>query len=83
MMSAIGTLMVDSLASGFYKRVNFNKDKRAIVDEENVDRDEHGGHARIHTHATHDHAHGSAISSQDQQTRLPELIRQHIISQES
>lgn len=84
MLSGIGTLMVDSLASGFYKRAHFNKDKQVSVDVENVNRDdEHGGHVHIHTHGTHGHAHGSAILSQDQQTRLPDLIRKRIISQVS
>lgn len=92
MMLSIGTLMVDSLASGYYKRSHYKKDKQAIldehnkakqviVDEEKVDHDQHGGHVHIHTHTTHGHAHGSAIPSQDQETHTPDLLRHRIISQ--
>lgn len=92
MMFSIGTLMVDSLASGYYKRSHFKKDKQAILDEHNKakqviadeekgDHDEHGGHVHIHTHTTHGHAHGSTIPSQDHETRTPDLLRHRIISQ--
>ncbi|CAJ1958193.1 unnamed protein product [Sphenostylis stenocarpa] len=78
MMSSIGTLMVDSFATGFYHRQHFNPSKQVpAVDEEMGD--EHAGHIHVHTHATHGHAHGSAVSSEDSETS--EVIRQRIISQ--
>jgi len=77
MMSSIGTLMVDSFATGFYHRQHFNPSKQVPADEEIGD--EHAGHIHVHTHATHGHAHGSAVSSEDAETS--ELIRQRIISQ--
>ncbi|XVF77768.1 hypothetical protein PTKIN_Ptkin14bG0073300 [Pterospermum kingtungense] len=77
MMSAIGTLMVDAFATGYYKRQHFSKHKEANADEEQGD--EHAGHVHVHTHATHGHAHGSASSNPE--LVLSDLIRQRIISQ--
>ncbi|RDX74421.1 Zinc transporter 1 [Mucuna pruriens] len=77
MLASIGTLMVDSFATGFYHRHHFNPSKQVPADEEMGD--EHAGHIHVHTHATHGHAHGSAVSSQGSLTS--EIIRQRIISQ--
>ncbi|KAK7271350.1 hypothetical protein RJT34_27165 [Clitoria ternatea] len=77
MLSSIGTLMVDSFATGYFHRQHFNPSKQVPADEETGD--EHVGHIHVHTHATHGHAHGSAISSHGSLTS--ELIRQRIISQ--
>ncbi|GLU05090.1 hypothetical protein SLE2022_222090 [Rubroshorea leprosula] len=71
MMSAIGTLMIDSFATGFYHRIHFDLEQGA--------RDDHADHVHVHTHATHGHAHGSAIPSTDGSTS--ELIRYRVISQ--
>ncbi|XP_022751625.1 zinc transporter 1-like [Durio zibethinus] len=73
MMSAIGTLMADAFATGYYKRRYFSKHKQVNADEE------HAGYVDVHTHATHGHSHGSASSSQE--LVLSELIRQRLISQ--
>lgn len=79
MMSAIGTLMIDTFATGYYKRQHFtNKPNKQLVDEEMAD--EHAGHVHVHTHATHGHAHGSADSS-SQDLAPSELIRKRVISQ--
>ncbi|XP_047312524.1 zinc transporter 5-like [Impatiens glandulifera] len=77
MLASIGTLMVDSLALGFYKRWHFKKDgDRQIVDVDIVTvlNEGHDGHG--HTHSTHGHAHGpiSAHAEDD-------LIRHRIVSQ--
>ncbi|XVE84137.1 hypothetical protein DITRI_Ditri16bG0145500 [Diplodiscus trichospermus] len=79
MMSAIGTLMVDAFAAGYYKSQHLSKHKHVSQDKEQGR--EHAGHvdAHVHTHTTHGHAHGSA--SQSQQLVLSELIHQRIISQ--
>ena len=77
MIASIGTLMVDSFATGFYQRQHFNPSKQVPADEETGD--EHAGHIHVHTHATHGHAHGSAVASGDSETS--EVIRQRIISQ--
>ncbi|KAF5477234.1 hypothetical protein F2P56_003896 [Juglans regia] len=78
MMSAIATLIIDSSATGFYKRLHFNKSKQVINGDEEMG-DEHAGHIHVHTHATHGHAHGSANHSEE--TNLAELIRLRVISQ--
>ncbi|KAJ9673108.1 hypothetical protein PVL29_026402 [Vitis rotundifolia] len=77
MMSAIGTLMVDTFATGYYKRQHFSKPKQVAADEEMGQ--EHAGHVHVHTHATHGHAHGSASPSDEES--LSDLIRRRIVSQ--
>ncbi|KAM7250281.1 hypothetical protein ACFE04_022164 [Oxalis oulophora] len=69
MVSAIATLMIDSLATGYYQRLHFKKPgniKLVNVDEEStttaittVAIDDHRGHVHVHTHATDGHAHGA------------------------
>ncbi|KAJ6720727.1 METAL TRANSPORT PROTEIN [Salix viminalis] len=76
-MAAIGTLMVDSFATGFYKRMHFNRSKPVNTTDEEKAAEEHEGH--VHTHATHGHAHGSASPKED--LVLTELIRRRIVSQ--
>ncbi|GKV06781.1 hypothetical protein SLEP1_g18625 [Rubroshorea leprosula] len=78
MMSAIGTLMIDSFATGYYQRMHFEK-HRITTDQEQGARDEHAGHVHVHTHATHGHSHGSAIPSEDGSGS--ELLRHRVISQ--
>ncbi|KAI4333270.1 hypothetical protein L6164_018102 [Bauhinia variegata] len=78
MLSSIVTLMVDSLAMGYYKRRHFNKAKQVSGDEEMGE--DHAGHVHFHTHTTHGHAHGSANSSEEH-TQSDELIRHRVISQ--
>lgn len=79
MMAAIGTLVVDTVATSFYKSVHFDKSKLASVDEEAAG-DDHAGHVHVHTHSTHGHAHGpAAVPSHDMS--VSDLVRQRIISQ--
>ncbi|XP_020205852.1 zinc transporter 1 [Cajanus cajan] len=79
MLASIGTLMVDSFATGFYHRLHFNPSKQVPTTDEEMG-DDHVGHVHVHTHATHGHAHGpSTFSSEGSVT--PEVIRQRIISQ--
>ncbi|KAK6133115.1 hypothetical protein DH2020_033154 [Rehmannia glutinosa] len=82
MTASIGTLVVDTVATSYYKNAHFEKTKRVNVDEEDGDGDgdEHAGHVHMHTHATHGHAHGVGPVSSDG-TSLSELVRQRIISQ--
>lgn len=74
MLSAIGTLMVDTFANSYYKRSHFHKAKPINNDEEN--RGEHAGHVHLHTHATHGHSHGPAPEESDSS----DLTRHRIIS---
>ncbi|KAK6947196.1 Zinc/iron permease [Dillenia turbinata] len=80
MMSAIGTLMLDSFATWYYKRVHFRKGPQVDAEDDEEGTSGHAGHVHVHTHATHGHAHGSAIPSHDDAASL-DLIRHRIISQ--
>ncbi|XP_020252761.1 zinc transporter 8-like [Asparagus officinalis] len=73
MVAAIGTLMVDSLATGYFNRRHFKVDdgqkgKGDVEDNE---------HVHVHTHAGHGHAHGSVPGGDGSS----ELIRHRVISQ--
>ncbi|KAL5721068.1 hypothetical protein ACHQM5_013674 [Ranunculus cassubicifolius] len=73
MMAAIGTLVVDTVATSYYKRLHFSKALPiTAADEKSA---EHAGHVHVHTHATHGHTHGS------DETAGAELIRHRVISQ--
>ncbi|KAL2253400.1 zinc transporter 1 [Sesamum indicum] len=78
MMASIGTLVVDTVATSFYESSHLNKAKQVSVDEEAGD-DERAGQVHMHSHAAHSHAHGADVSAQE--TSLPDLVRQRIISQ--
>ncbi|CAK9168169.1 unnamed protein product [Ilex paraguariensis] len=72
MVSAMGTFMVDTYATSYYKKSHLNKagrDEEMVVD----------GHVHVHTHATHDHAHGSILFVGDSDSS--ELLRYRVISQ--
>ncbi|RWR84445.1 Zinc transporter 5 [Cinnamomum micranthum f. kanehirae] len=76
MVSAIGTLMVDAYATGYYTRSHFGEANNVIgggfVDEETA-------HAQLHTHASHGHTHGSVGPTPD--SSASELTRHRVISQ--
>ncbi|PQQ15330.1 zinc transporter 1-like [Prunus yedoensis var. nudiflora] len=77
MLSAIGTLMVDSLATGYYQRSNIKSNQVTVHELETGDH-VHGhaaDHVHGHTHATQSHAHGS------EELMSSELIRHRVISQ--
>lgn len=75
MISAIGTMMVDLLATSFYRKANLAKQKPVNSDEE-----KEGGHVHVHTHSTHGHAHGSVMLSSEGSDEL-DLSRRRVISQ--
>ncbi|XP_057964120.1 zinc transporter 8 [Malania oleifera] len=80
MMSAIGTLMVDTFATSYYRRAHFSKKGVVSGDEERVG--EHAGHVHVHTHASHGHSHGGGNSLQDEPSGTSsELVRHRVISQ--
>ncbi|KAG1365108.1 zinc transporter 4 [Cocos nucifera] len=84
MLSAIGTMMVDSFATSYYRRSHFSK-ARPVEEYEGGNGDvetsaDHDGHVHVHTHATHGHAHGSVPASPEDAS-LAERIRHRIISQ--
>jgi solute carrier family 39 (zinc transporter), member 1/2/3 len=63
MVGAIGTLVVDTLATGYFTRVHFNdshdvEKQDAPAKDGGGDHHHHEGQVHVHTHATHGHAHG-------------------------
>ncbi|XP_008799797.2 zinc transporter 8-like [Phoenix dactylifera] len=73
MIGALGTLMVDTLATSY-----FSRSARAVNDEANkgdAEMNRPAGDAVIHVHATHGHAHGPAVDGSDK------LVRHRVISQ--
>eukprot|EP00253_Pinus_taeda_P027052 PITA_27052 len=77
MMSAVCTLMVDALATGYYERSHFrnqNKGNEGTVPGDGND-PEHENHLHAHSHATHGHAHGSNTRDEDS------TIRYRVIAQ--
>ncbi|XP_015064136.1 zinc transporter 8-like [Solanum pennellii] len=81
MISAIGTMIVDLLATSFYRKVNITKQKPVNSDEEKEGRQL----VHVHTHSTHGHAHASVMLSPSEGTdELPsdlDLSRLRVISQ--
>ncbi|XP_065851872.1 zinc transporter 1 [Euphorbia lathyris] len=77
MVSSIGTLMVDSFATGFYKRQHR---KQVVADDVDVERSSSVVDDHSHSHV-HLHPHASAASLDNQDLSSSELIRRRIISQ--
>ncbi|KAK4348064.1 hypothetical protein RND71_034403 [Anisodus tanguticus] len=77
MISSIGTMMVDLLATSFYRKSHITTIQKTM----NSDEEKEGhGHVHVHTHSTHGHAHGSvALSSEGSETL--DLSRRRVISQ--
>ncbi|TMX02308.1 hypothetical protein EJD97_022083 [Solanum chilense] len=73
MISAIGTMMVDLLATSLYKNSNLTKQKPVNSDEEKE--------VHVHTHSTHGHAHGSVMLTSSEGNDELDLSRRRVISQ--
>ncbi|KAI4313651.1 hypothetical protein L6164_026610 [Bauhinia variegata] len=67
MCTAMGTLMVDSYATMYFKNQVGVEDREKAQGQE--------GHVHLHTHTSHGHAHGSDTSGSS------ELLRHRVISQ--
>lgn len=78
MLAAIGTMMVDLVATSCYRKAHFHNKPNPIDDDEKLA--EHHGHVHVHTHATHGHAHG-AVPSPVVVSGEPDLTRRRVISQ--
>ncbi|XP_024311583.1 zinc transporter 3 isoform X2 [Brachypodium distachyon] len=82
MSAAMATMVIDSLAAGYYRRSNFSK-ARPI---ENVDipgqaGEEEGRTEHVH-HATHGHSHGEAVVvSSPEEASIADTIRHRVVSQ--
>ncbi|KAL7103183.1 hypothetical protein ACP275_08G164300 [Erythranthe tilingii] len=87
MVASIGTLMVDTLATAFYKNMHFDTAKQVndVGDEEEGSihpEDGHDARVDIHAHATHGHAHGAAAALPSRKSgNVSDIVRQRIISQ--
>ncbi|XP_031123871.1 zinc transporter 8-like [Ipomoea triloba] len=78
MLAAIGTMMVDLVATSCYRKAHSDHKPKPIDDDEKLA--EHHGHVHVHTHATHGHAHG-AVPSPVVVSGEPDLTRRRVISQ--
>ncbi|KAL8150982.1 hypothetical protein V2J09_020790 [Rumex salicifolius] len=79
MVAAMGTLMIESTATAYYRRVHFKDEKAAVG---GVGDEEHGSHVHVHTHATHGHAHSDfPVGPPTETTGKLELIRQRVTTQ--
>ena len=75
MVAAIGTFMVDSIATSYFNRSQLKKAQNQTNGDEEKD-GEHQGHVDVHTHATHGHSHGSI----DTNSVESQLLRHRVIS---
>ncbi|MQM10748.1 hypothetical protein Taro_043647 [Colocasia esculenta] len=83
MVSALGTLIIDTCATSFYNRAHFSKAQP--VDHEPGDEEaaagEHASHVHVHSHATHGHTHGAGEPPLHKEDTLAEQIRHRVVSQ--
>ncbi|KAK8950436.1 Zinc transporter 5 [Platanthera guangdongensis] len=81
MVAAIGTLAVDSVATGYYNRVHHDRENKFIeaADQENGGNTGEVQSVHVHTHAAHGHSHGARSSSRE--GGGGDLIRRRVISQ--
>ncbi|XP_065001437.1 zinc transporter 8-like [Musa acuminata AAA Group] len=76
MVAAVATLMIDTLATGYFNRLHRKNMRTTASDETTADVEKTSdGADHVHTHATHGHAHGSDGDASAQ------LIRNRVISQ--
>lgn len=72
MVAAIGVMMIETAADGYYTRAHFTK-ALPVTDAHA----EHGSHVHVHTHAMHGHAHGAAPEAGP----ALDLVRHRVVSQ--
>lgn len=75
MAAAICTLIIDTVASGYYNRI---QNDEVVQQGIKADEEDGAGHLQVHTHATHGHAHGMGSSAHGD---VEDLIRRRVISQ--
>ncbi|WVZ87086.1 hypothetical protein U9M48_033778 [Paspalum notatum var. saurae] len=84
MSSAMATMVIDSLAAGYYRRSHFKKARPINSLEIHEPRDqERPGHTQhVHTHATHGHSHGETdVISSPEEASIADTIRHRVVSQ--
>ncbi|KAF3340957.1 zinc transporter 8-like protein [Carex littledalei] len=84
MIAAIGTLMMDTIATGYFSRRHFKKAASSVNDlEATVEAERgHADHVHVHTQASHGHTHGAAmmVDAATNGDRDSQLIRNRVIS---
>jgi zinc transporter 1/2/3 len=89
MSAAMATMVIDSLAAGYYRRSHFKKarpiDNLEIHEQPgDEERTGHAQHVHVHTHATHGHSHGEAdVISSPKEDSIADTIRHRVVSQAS
>ncbi|KAK3141534.1 hypothetical protein QOZ80_4BG0335150 [Eleusine coracana subsp. coracana] len=88
MFAAMTTMVIDSVAAGYYSRSHFSKARpidNLEIHEQHGDEEERTGHAphlHIHTHAGHGHSHGEAdVINSPEEASIADKIRHRVISQ--
>ncbi|KAJ3700344.1 hypothetical protein LUZ61_004049 [Rhynchospora tenuis] len=85
MVAALGTLMIDTVATGYFTRRHFKKAAAAVNDVEAIVQTEreHADHVHMHTHASHGHAHGASmlVNAASSGHGDTQLIRNRVISE--
>lgn len=90
MMAAIGTLMIDTIATGYFTRAHTLGRAAAVVagsiaageaekGATDIDVDVEGMMYHVHTHATHGHS--NVVGTEDASSSMLQLIRHRIIAQ--
>lgn len=89
MFAAMTTMVIDSLAAGYYRRSHFKKarpiDNLEIHEQPgDEERTGHAQHVHVHTHATHGHSHGEAdVINSPEEASIADTIRHRVVSQAS
>ncbi|KAK3405093.1 hypothetical protein EUGRSUZ_K01349, partial [Eucalyptus grandis] len=79
MIAALGTLIVDSLATSYYKKSHIDKAMLDnYVEDEEKARENHG-HVHVHAHASNGHSHGPKLTDSD--VNSSDLLRHRVVSQ--
>ncbi|TVU15775.1 hypothetical protein EJB05_39313, partial [Eragrostis curvula] len=88
MSAAMATMVIDSLAAGYYRRSHFSKARpidNLEVHEQPGDEEVRTGYAQqvhMHTHATHGHSHREAdVISSPEEASIADKIRHRVVSQ--
>ncbi|CAN6240856.1 unnamed protein product [Urochloa humidicola] len=87
MSAAMATMVIDSLAAGYYRRSHFKKarpiDSLEIHEQPgDEERTGHAQHVHLHTHQTHGHSHGEVdILSSPKEAAIADRIRHRVVSQ--
>ncbi|KAL3715367.1 hypothetical protein ACJRO7_007146 [Eucalyptus globulus] len=79
MIAALGTLMVDSLATSYYKKSHIDKAMLDNYVEDEEKARENQGHVHVHTHASNGHSHGPKLTNSD--VNSSDLLRHRVVSQ--